>query len=173
MRGVLSWLGLSIVTGCVRVAEVPATELPRLSEHGPGKPPVEVRTQSGRAVAISGKFREARVVVGGDGYERTVRLRPPFRASLQDGLLRYDWHTVEAADVSRVEIVQRDGGRTLVVLLIGSAGALAGAVLGSWLDSRSPSDPGGGTCNCQWTMLGTAGLGGLGFAIPAPLTKYY
>lgn len=161
------------LVGCYRVAEVPGAELPRLDGHGPDQPPVRVQTTRGEAVDIHGDFKEARVVSGRDGWEQTESVFPPFRAVVRDGVLHYARSQVDLVDVRRVEVVQRDGGRTFLILMIGGAALLTGAVLGLSLDASAPRDQGGGSCRCTWTVTAAAAAGGLGFAIAIPATKYY
>ncbi|MCC6903221.1 MAG: hypothetical protein IT377_29890 [Polyangiaceae bacterium] len=170
MAASLTVLGL---VGCYRVAEVPGTELPRLDGHSPGHPAVRVQTTRGEAVDIHGDFKEARVVTGGDGWEQTESVFPPFRAVVRDGVLRYARSQADLVDVRRVEVVQRDGGRTFLILMIGGAAFLTGAVIGLSLDASTPRDEGGGSCRCTWTVTTAAAACALGFAIAIPATKYY
>jgi len=173
VRGGAACLAVSVVIGCSRVAEVPGTELPRLDRHGPGQPPVSVRTTSGDVVAIDGEFDSARVIIGGDGLEKTYAIYPPFRATLADGVLTYEHNEVDVVDVLRVEVAQKDGWRTFQVLMIGGAAVLAGGALGIYLDGRSPREQGGGTCRCTWTYMTALAMGSVAFAIVIPATKYY
>ena len=166
------------LTGCFRVAQVPGPELARLDEHGPDRAPVTVRTLGGDSASIDGTFKEARVVIGGDGYEQVETLRPPFKASVRDGQLFFDRRSAELVDVRRVDVVQRDSGRTFIVLGTFAASALAGAILGTYLEYRwSPKDPenpvDAGGCGGCGTAAGALVFGGAGFGISMAATKHY
>lgn len=166
------------LVGCYRVAQVPGSELPRLDEHGPDRVPVTVRTLDGDSASIDGTFKEARVVIGGDGYEQIEMLRPPFRASSRDGQVFYDRRSADLVDIRRVEIVQRDSGRTFIVLGTVAASLLAGATLGTYLEYRwsrkDPNDPtDDGGSGGRGTAAGALILGGAGYGISMAATKYY
>lgn len=167
------------LAGCFRVAQVPGPELARLDQHGPGRAPVTVRTFDGDTASIDGTFKEARVVIGGDGYEQIETLRPPFNVSVRDSQLFFGRQSAELVDVRRVDVVQRDSGRTFIVLGTVAGSLLAGAILGTYLEARwSRRDPErdpvhSGGCGGCGTAAGALVLGGAGFGISMAATKYY
>lgn len=165
------------LAGCYRVAQVPGPELPRLDEHGPNRAPVTVETFGGDSASIDGTFKEARVVIGGDGYEQVETLRPPFKASIRDGQLFFHQRSVELVDVRRVEIVQRDSARTFIVVGTLAASLLAGAIIGTYLEDKAydpqKHPPNSGGCGGCGTVAGALVLGGAGFGISMAATKYY
>jgi hypothetical protein len=159
------------------VAETPARELTRLDNHNPDRPPVVVHTLDGEPVEIKGDFRFVRVVTGSEWTEKKRIVKRPFRAALVDGdTLTWQSRGAERDSVSvdkvtRLEIVQRDGDRTAVVMLFSVAGAVAGTLLYAYLD-RQQDDHNMACGACALAIGAPIGVG-LSLLITIPATKYY
>jgi len=168
------------LAGCFKVAEAPADEMPKLSGHAAGRPEVKIRTIDGDEVEIDGDFKEVRVIVGDDWHREVRIVRPPFVAEKSGEDLRYASRSsqttkIDVAEVQRIEVVQRDGTRTWTVLGVGAGAMLVGAVLGGYLEERErdKSTPQDRSCSGCGVVAGTIVLGGVGFLLVVPLTKYY
>jgi len=178
LRVAVGMVALSL-TGCFKVAEAPADEMPKLSGHTAGRPEVKIRTLDGDEVEIDGEFKEVRVIVGYDWQQQVRIVRPPFVAEKSGDDLRYassgsQTTKIDAAEVQRIEVVQRDGARTWTVLGVGVGATLVGAVLGAYLEERGrdKTTP-RSSCGGCGAAAGMIVLGGAGFLLVVPLTKYY
>ncbi len=120
---VVTTLSSASLSGCYTVTEIQPRELPKLDLHQEGHPPVYVHTVDGDKVPIEGDFKEARILVGNEWTGREIVLRPPFRADSHAGdifILRHGWVTrLDPDRISRVEVVQRDGGSTWLLVGVG------------------------------------------------------
>jgi hypothetical protein len=179
-RSVLLAAVLSAVphAGCTRVAHVSPSQLPALSRHGPERPPVVIRTVDGDPVEIHGKFKVVRMFATDtdDASEREIVLKPPFLAGRYGSRLLYqrpDEHvrTVEIGSVTRVEIAQKDGGRTAIVLGVIGGAVLAGAVL-SYVVARHSENKGAYITLFELAVPPML-LGGLAAAFVLPITRNY
>jgi hypothetical protein len=132
----------------------------------------------GDVAVIHAEFKEVRIFVSEEGAKRRITLRPPFRASGDGAWLNYETprltpRSIDLQTVQNVQVVQRDGGRTTTVLLVGGAGFLAGFAAAAVLQAQSDGE--GGFLNCP--LCGPMILGiqasAISFLFVVPLTKYY
>lgn len=169
----------ALLAGCTRVAHVSPSQLPALSRHGPERPPVVIRTVDGDLVAIHGEFKVVRMFASDAdaGGEREIVLKPPFVAGRYGSRLLYQRpgehvRTVEIGNVTRVEIAQKDGGRTAIVLGVIGAAALVGASI-SYYWYQHARESGDYPLHPAFLLWPPIITGGIGAAYVIPATRYY
>jgi hypothetical protein len=173
-------LACAILAGCGRVARIPPSELPALSRHGPGAPPVRVSTIDRDPFEIEDDFKYVRFV-GKDpetAKDRDYVLRPPFKVARFEHLLLYQRRgeppqSTALEHVREVEVVQHDGARIATILTVATAAVVAGFLGGAYLQAEADRDAGDSVCGLCGPVFGAMLLGGISLAITIPTTKYY
>jgi hypothetical protein len=177
LAAALEFLALS---ACRRVAETSPSQVAALSRHGPGQPPVAIRTLDGDRVDIHGDFHLVRIVetdVEAD-REREIVLRPPFLAARSESWLLYQRRgeapsQLDLERVKSVTVVQYDSNRTTLILSVVTAAVVVGAAGGAFLAAETDDASGDSICPLCGPVFGAMFLGGVSVAIVVPITKYY
>jgi hypothetical protein len=161
------------VVGCYSEVTVRPSQLPKLAKVDRGET-VRVRAMAGGSVELD-SYKEARLI-GFKSDEPMVSLVSPTGARLWNERL---WFyrpnepplSVDPDEISRAEIVYRDGSRTFIVTAAIVASAIAGVYGMAALERTRDTDTRAG----PWMVLffGLSIGAGVGAAIALPLTKHH